>query len=467
MIETLPPAFLIRMQALLGSEYPAFLAAYQQAPVTGLRINTLKIKSEAWRALTPYPLTPVPWCPGGYVITPSDSGFTPGPPGKHPFHAAGLYYLQDPSAMAAAELLAPQPGERVLDLAAAPGGKTTHLAALMQGEGLLVANEIHPQRAWDLAENLERCGVRNAAILNETPARLADHFSVFFDRVLLDAPCSGEGMFRKSPIARQEWKPGLPHSCALRQGEIINHAARLVRSGGWLAYTTCAFAPEENEAVIDRFLTDHPDFELSTMPHYAGFEPAHPEWVAPQCSHPLERAARLWPHRLDGEGHFIAILHKTSDVSQDKSRLKSFSPRRPDREAIQHFTTFWEQNMTCPPPEQLHQSGAYLYQLPPGLPELGGLKQLHPGWWLGSLKTGRFEPCHALALGIHAAQAQRRCDFSPDNPQLTAYLRGSSLPMPGEAGWVLVTVSGYPLGWGKRSAGVIKNIYPRGLRWQG
>jgi 16S rRNA C967 or C1407 C5-methylase (RsmB/RsmF family) len=246
-IETLPPTFLLRMQKLLGSEYAAFLASYQQTPVTGLRLNTLKLSKAAWETLTPYPLSPVPWCPAGSVIAPTISGPYPIPPGKHPYHAAGLYYLQDPSAMGAAELLAPQPGERVLDLAAAPGGKTTHLAALMADEGILVANEIHPQRTWDLAENLERCGVRHAAILNEPPARLAEHFGPFFDRVLLDAPCSGEGMFRKNPIARQEWKPGLVASCALRQAEILAHAASLVRPGGWLAYTTCTFAPEENE----------------------------------------------------------------------------------------------------------------------------------------------------------------------------------------------------------------------------
>ena len=205
MIASLPPAFLSHMQSLLGDDFPAFLESYQLPAISGLRLNTLKLSVEAWQSLSPYPLTPVPWCPSGFVIdqagSPADAGVPP--PGKHPFHAAGLYYLQDPSAMAAAELLAPLPGERVLDLAAAPGGKTTHLAALMQNQGLLVANEIHPQRAWDLAENLERCGVRNAAILNETPARLAEHFGAFFDRVLLDAPCSGRACCaRARPPAR-------------------------------------------------------------------------------------------------------------------------------------------------------------------------------------------------------------------------------------------------------------------------
>jgi NOL1/NOP2/fmu family ribosome biogenesis protein len=175
---------------------------------------------------------------------------------------------------------------------------------------------------------------------------------------------------------------------------------------------------------------------------------------------------RLWPHHLNGEGHFIAILCKTDHTGHTAPSPKPFSLHRPDREATQHFTTFWEHSMTSPAPERLHQSGTYLYQLPPGLPELDNLKQLHPGWWLGSIKIGRFEPSHALALGVQSNQVQRSCDLAADDPQLLAYLRGSSLPIPGEAGWVLITVAGYPLGWGKRSAGLIKNLYPRGLRWQ-
>ncbi len=456
------------MQALLGEDTPAFLASYKQPPVTGLRLNTLKISPEAWQKLNPFPLSPVHWCPAGYVVATNTSGDEDAAtsPGKHPYHAAGLYYLQDSSAMAAAALLAPRPGERVLDLAAAPGGKSTHLAALMQGQGLLVTNEIHPQRAWDLAENLERSGVCNTAILNETPARLAAHFGPFFDRVLLDAPCSGEGMFRKSPIARQEWKPGLVRSCALRQSEILTSAAQLVRPGGWLAYTTCTFNPEENEAVIDRFLATHLDFQLIILPKIEGFGPARPDWVIPASLYPLGHATRLWPHRLVGEGHFIALMQKNMDSSASVSRPVPFALRRPDAATQRRFIDFWAQTMTIAPPQELHQSGSYLYQLPPHLPELEPLKQLHPGWWLGAIKPGRFEPAHALALGIQADQAQHIADFDPADPQLLAYLRGESLPIPGNPGWVLITVSGFSLGWGKRSSGLIKNHFPRGLRWQ-
>ena len=452
------------MQALLGEEYPAFLACYQQPQVSGLRLNTLKLSPASWATFSPYPLTPVPWCPSGFILHQPPSLPTP-PPGKHPFHAAGLYYLQDPSAMAAAELLAPQRGERVLDLAAAPGGKTTHLAALMQGQGWLAANEIHPQRAWDLAENLERWGVRNATILNETPARLADHFGAYFDRVLLDAPCSGEGMFRKSAAARAEWKPGLVNSCGLRQSEILSCAARLVRPGGWLAYTTCTFAPEENEAVIERLLTSHPEFQLVAVPFHSGFGSARPEWIDPPATHPLERAVRLWPHQMEGEGHFIAVLRKDNEKGRSQPGAKTFTPRLADPATRQHLATFWQHTMATPLPDQLHLAGSYLYQMPKGVPDLQGLKLIHPGWWLGTVKTGRFEPAHALALGIQPNQVQRRLDLDPADPRLRATLQGNSLPSPGEAGWMLITVGGFGLAWGKRSGGVIKNAYPRGLRW--
>ena len=233
-LSEIPSAFLERMARLLRDEYPAFLASYDKLPSVGLRVNTLKIAPEVFRQIAPFKLAPLPWCAAGFTIAGEDKE-----PGKHPYHAAGLYYLQDPSAMAVAELLDPQPGERVLDLASAPGGKATHIAAKMQGQGLLVANEIHSKRAWELAGNLERWGAANVAITNETPERLAERFEDFFDRVLVDAPCSGEGMLRKSEAARVEWAPELVRGCALRQTAILDHAARLVRPGGRLAYSTC------------------------------------------------------------------------------------------------------------------------------------------------------------------------------------------------------------------------------------
>ena len=219
-------------------------------------------------------------------------------PGKHPYHTAGVYYLQEPSAMAAAEALSPLPGEKVLDLAAAPGGKATHLASLMKNTGVLVANEIHPRRVWDLAENLERCGITNAVVTNETPQRLADHFGEFFDRVMLDAPCSGEGMFRKSDIARKEWKPDLPSSCAVRQGSIIEQASRLVKPGGYLAYTTCTFSPEENEGVYCRVFTNYtPNFNYAQIYIFQVYYQHILNGLGSRILLTSTQAIRIWPHR--------------------------------------------------------------------------------------------------------------------------------------------------------------------------
>ncbi len=455
----LPSLFLARMKALLGQDYAAFCASYQQAARSGLRVNTLKISPAAFAALSPFPLQPLPWSSAAFLLADEEAR-----PGKHPYYAAGLYYLQDPSAMAAAELLQPQPGERVLDLAAAPGGKSTHLACLMQQQGVLVANEIHSQRVWDLAENLERWGAQNSVILNETPARLAQHLPAFFDRVLVDAPCSGEGMFRKSDSARRDWSPELVQGCALRQGPILQQAARLVRPGGWIVYATCTFAPEENEGVIAAFLREHPHFELADVSRQPGFDPGQPEWLEPPGATALRRAVRLWPHRGPGEGHFVALLHCRAGGETAAAPAMARTP--PGRQVMAWYAAFCQRYLVdMPAADNLHQAGSFLYQFPPGAPELQGLRAIHPGRWLGVIKKNRFEPSHALAMSLPAAAARHTLDMPADDPDVLAYLGGQTLRRPGPDGWLLVAVDGYPLGWGKRVAGVIKNHYPRGLRW--
>ena len=274
----IPAQFLERMKGLLGNEYEAFLASLQLPGITGLRANPLKITAQELADRVEWHLIPVPWCPMGFILD-LDGSNSQLQPGKHPYHAAGLYYLQEPSAMAAAEALAPMPGEKVLDLAAAPGGKATHLAALMNNTGLLIANEIHPKRVWNLVENLERCGITNTVVTNETPQKLADHFGEYFDKVLLDAPCSGEGMFRKGDVAREEWKPELVRSSSVRQRSILEQAAQLLKPGGRLVYTTCTYSPDENEGVIADFLKHHAEFELTPQQQTLGFSPARPNWI--------------------------------------------------------------------------------------------------------------------------------------------------------------------------------------------
>ena len=374
--------------------------------------------------------------------------------------------------MAAAEILAPQPGEKELDLAAAPGGKATHLAALMKNTGLLVANEIHPNRVWDLVENLERCGATNAIVTNDTPQRMADHFGEYFDRVMLDAPCSGEGMFRKSEIARREWKPELVRSCALRQTAILEQAARMVLPGGSLAYTTCTFSADENERVIANFLTRHPEFDLATVQLAPGYQPAKPEWIGLDGEDRINRAIRIWPHLTHGEGHFIALLKKnvspfnlgagkhSSEISDDRI----LKPRITLKTNI-ILESFCRENLAVPfDNSRLIQDGTYVYHLPEIPTNLSGLKVIRSGWWLGSIDKERFTPSHSLALGITAAKAKHILPLRVGDRRLTSYLIGESFADTGENGWILITVDDFPIGWGKRVQNVMKNFYPRGLR---
>jgi NOL1/NOP2/fmu family ribosome biogenesis protein len=321
-----------------------------------------------------------------------------------------------------------------------------------------------------LAQNLERWGARNTAITNATPGQLADHFGEYFDRVLVDAPCSGEGMFRKSETARREWSPELVESCALRQGVILEQARRLVRPGGRLAYSTCTFSPEEDEGAVAYFLGKYPEFELVEAPNRVDFSSGRPEWVETGPSRPeLGETIRLWPHLAAGEGHFIALLCKKDTLDRE-----TLSPRRPvplPKPVARLLEDFCRENLAGDDPlaelqeNRLYLSGSYLYRLPHGLPDLTGLKVIHPGWWLGTVKKDRFEPSHALALGLKASQARRLLRLEPDGPQVLAYLHGETLESDGEDGWVLITVGDFPLGWGKRVQGRIKNYFPRGLRW--
>jgi NOL1/NOP2/sun family putative RNA methylase len=461
-IPALPPRYLDRMHALLGDEFPAFRACYDAPSQPGLRVNTLKVTPERFLQVAPFELEPAGLAPEAFFVSEEDR------PGAHPYHAAGLYYLQDPSAMAVTFLLDPQPGERILDLAAAPGGKSTHIAARMAGQGVLVANEVHPKRVWTLAENLERWGARNAMVLNEQPERLADRLAGHFDGVLLDAPCSGEGLFRKNPAARLEWSPALVDGCARRQGALLTHAARLVRPGGVLVYSTCTFSPEENEAVVSRYLRDHPEFALASTVRLPGFQPGHPEWAPDGGPDALRRAIRIWPHIGPGEGHFVAVLRREDGLgSTSPDETGAPIPAAPSRATLTLYRDFCEEHLTdMPGAGRLVQAGSYLYALPDAAMSIGALHVIHPGWWLGVVKTGRFEPSHALAMALAPDGVRQSLSLAPDDPRLQAYLCGQGFADSGSPGWVLVAVDGFPLGWGKRSPGVLKSRYPKGLRRQ-
>jgi NOL1/NOP2/sun family putative RNA methylase len=458
----LHPVFLERMSHYLGDEYPAFARCLSEAPRSGLRVNTLKISPEAFQKISDFRLGEgVAWCPSAFHLPPSARS-----PGLHPYHLAGLYYLQDPSAMAPAELLAPEPGERVLDLAAAPGGKATHLAALMRGEGLLVANEIKTKRVGHLAQNMERWGAGNVVITNETPEALADHFGAYFDRVLLDAPCSGEGMFRKDAGARADWSLGMIRGCAIRQSAILRVAAKLIRPGGFLLYSTCTFAPEENEAVIEGLLDDRAyrsQFLVVELRQLEGFMSGRPDWLgSDKGDDSLRGAVRLFPHRVEGEGHFVCLLQRTASTErealEENNRLV-----RPSRQQLGFWRDFAVDALTASLAEgRLRAIGSRLYLVPLALPGLGRLRVVHSGVWLGSLKKDRFEPAHPLALFLRKGQAVNTVDLEPGDPLLATYRRGESFEAAGPSGWLVVTVNGFPLGWGKRAQSIVKNHFPRG-----
>ncbi|MDW8068087.1 MAG: RsmB/NOP family class I SAM-dependent RNA methyltransferase [Anaerolineae bacterium] len=437
-----PQRFLQRMAGWLGPEFPDFLDALS-SPRVGLRVNSLRISPTDFLRRALFPLEPVPWCPEGFVVSSPMAR-----PGTHPYHEAGLYYLQDPTAMLAALLLDPQPGEWVLDLCAAPGGKTTHLAARMRNQGILVANEIHPRRIRALTENLDRCGVTNTLVLNEAPARLAARWEGLFDRVLVDAPCSGEGMFGREEAAVQDWSEEVVRGCARRQLSILNAAATMVRPGGYLLYATCTFAPEENEGVLVRFLRVHPEFEMvdvhsQILRNCPQAGTGHPEWVGERDER-VRRAVRLWPHRAPGGGHFYALLRR---IGQERPHRPALRVRLPGR-IRSLYDAFVGQVLREPlPGEGLIEQNGRVYRVvaPPEIWE--GLRVFRPGWLLGRVEGTTFVPSRALASGIRPEMARVVHRLEVDHPNLPAFLRGETIPSPVTSGWVLVTVEEFPLGW--------------------
>lgn len=471
----LPEKFLERMQNMLGEEYPAFLESLSGKRYRALRLNPLKTRIQEGKEKLPFTLSPVPWTKNGFYYEEEEQ------PGKHPYHEAGLYYIQEPSAMAPVPCLMeerasvvaiperreePALPERVLDLCAAPGGKSTQIAEYMRGRGMLITNEIHPQRAKILSENIERMGISNAIVLNETPESLSKRFIAFFDRILVDAPCSGEGMFRKNDNAGEEWSEENVALCAERQDGILDCAATMLRPGGRLVYSTCTFAPAEDEGSVSRFLETHPDFYL-------------------------EKEERLMPHKVKGEGHFLAVLHR--EGGQLKSAAAAGTEKSLSLKDCREFLDFAKEALAIPAEELtegkiLLRFGEQLYMAPAETPSLRGLKVLRPGLHLGTVKKNRFEPSHALALFLKKGQAVHAVNLAGDGIAVRKYLEGQTLTigagcdvemahiitrgrMAAEQenvslpkGWCLVCVDGYSLGWGKAAGAVLKNHYPKGLR---
>lgn len=523
MVAQLPLAFINRMQMLMGDEYDSFLSSYHKPKYVGIRVNTLKISVEDFVKISPFELKPIPWCATGFYVYENVK------PGKHPYYHAGLYYIQEPSAMSPAEALNVIPGDRVLDLCAAPGGKSTQIGAKLQGKGVLVTNDISADRTKALAKNIELYGIKNAVVLNETPDRIAESFPNYFNKIVIDAPCSGEGMFRKDEDMVRQWGKHSVEKCTLMQRDILSTAALLLSPGGTIVYSTCTFAPEENEAMIAEFLQKHPDYQVIPLPDDLGFSSGRPEWIPESiiaddaAKAQTAYCARLWPHKIEGEGHFLAVLRHTGEESstmskhllegdvstesepvqgRDRNQTRDrYSSRERDRarhtshtgkknrdrhseskkganeqEMVESWTAFASEQLAlkydCPP----LLIGGNVYLSPLTKDRLNGLKIVRPGWYVGTVKYGRFQPGHPLATALHEEEAVRVLELSSDKGEAVHYLKGETLEISqsriicqegisNPKGYVLVTIDGYSLGWGKWVDGLLKNEYPAGWRW--
>ncbi len=442
-------AFIENMRQMLGDETPAFLRALEAPAALALRLNPRRAGAEG--LLEAYIDGAVPWEANGRYLLPDAK------PGASIAHAAGALYLQEASAMASAAALDARPGERILDLCAAPGGKSTQIAAAMGDSGVLVSNDPALPRARILAGNLERLGVPNAIVVSETPARLAARWPEAFDAILVDAPCSGEGMFRRDPATRLAWNPAAPEGCARRQAEILDQAAKMLRPGGRLVYSTCTFNRLENEGSVLGFLARHPefapeDFELTGAGRSEG------------------GMLRLWPHRLRGDGHFVSRLRKAGAPEG----APGVCEKKPDRAAAALLEALRREIPVERPAAQRPEGrgtlrllperrGDWLVLIPADAPDTAGLRVVSPGLCAARIGRSHIEPAHALAMALPADLAPRRVELSDD--LACAFLRGEALSAPAKArGWALVAWRGLPLGWGKAADGALKNHLPKGLR---
>ncbi len=499
----LPQSFSDHMKLLLGDAYPDWLSAMEEPPCQGLRINTAKLDRKTWEEIRPWAGEPVPWSRSGYYY---DAGERPA---RDPYYYAGLYYLQEPSAMAPASALLVEPGDRVLDLCAAPGGKSTELGArLLSGHaslaermelcGLLVSNDISSSRARALVKNLELSGIPNICVTCEAPEKLADAFGPFFDKILVDAPCSGEGMFRRDPGLIRSWQKRGPDEYAPVQREILRQAVRMLRPGGYLLYSTCTFAPVENEETIDWLLGARPDMELVELPL----------WENACRGVDGKPVIRLFPHRVRGEGHFLALLRRHPQAAGEAGRQERDGSRTgrslPDGEAgrqerdgsrtgrslsdgrrtgrrmeasqvedLEKESDFpeWECLLKHPlDRRRMMVKGGQVYYLPADFDSPRNLRYLRTGLFLGEWKKRRFEPSQAAAMALTASEFLQTFSMTRNDERVVRYLKGETIPLKeGETlpgGWILVCVDGFPLGWAKYSGNILKNKYYAGWRWQ-
>lgn len=456
----LPIAFETKMKEMLGEDYANYLASFEQDAHQGLRVNTAKISVENFLKLFPYSLTPVDWCKNGFYYEKKEK------PAKHPFYFAGLYYIQEPSAMATASLLPIEEGDVVLDLCAAPGGKSTELAAKLHGTGLLVSNDISNSRAKALLKNIEVFGVGNALVISEPPNILAKRFPAFFDKILIDAPCSGEGMFRKQNNMMKAWENNGVDLFVGLQHSILKDAVTMLKPGGTIIYSTCTFSKEENEQSVEYLLSLDDSLHIMELPLFEGFDKGHPEW-GNTGNYELTKCRRLWPHRIKGEGHFVAMIRK--DIKEITSSVTEyvFSKEKLSKEAVDFIKSIrYPFDLS-----RMDVQKERVFYIPEKMPFVKGLRILRCGLYMGDMKKNRFEPSQSLAMFLQASEFPNMIDLSLEDTRVIKYLKGETIELTESQydsckdGICLICVNGFSLGFGKLSKGTIKNKYLPGWRW--
>lgn len=458
----LPEQFENRMKKMLGTDYEDFIKSYDENKKIGLRVNELKMSIEDFRQSFPFETEEVPWCETGFVL--SDSSIKAG---REALHDAGAYYIQEPSAMSVASSIPVEKGMKVLDLCAAPGGKSTQLAGFLANEGVLVSNEINPTRAKILSSNIERLGIRNCLVTNESPDRLLSVFEGYFDVIVVDAPCSGEGMFRKDDTAIEEWSEENVEMCAKRQRDILECAEGMLKPGGIMAYSTCTFAPKEDEENMAWFLQNYPNFHVFDNPNAKYFEAAGKDFVPDEYSDLIKdevaKAVRLWPHKIKGEGHFVCLLKKDPEAFEEPTGKSKAKKLGKSIEAI--INSFIKENLIDfnVNVEDIIQMDERVILRPKDLKvDVSKLHIVRMGLELGEIKKDRFEPAHSLAMALSPKEVKRFINLSAE--EALKYRHGEELRGDFANGWTLVCVNNVSLGWGKASNGLLKNHYPKGLR---
>lgn len=435
----LPIEFLDRMKALLGDEIDSFLESYDDPRLYGLRVNTLKISVEEFLKITSFKLTPIPWTRDGFYYDPEDK------PTKHPHYHAGLYYIQEPSAMAPVNVLEPNENDNVLDMCACPGGKSIQIASYLNNKGLLVSNDISSSRIKALVKNIEMMGVTNALIINTSEDVIAEKFVGFFDKLLIDAPCSGEGMFRKENKMVSVWNEQYTEKCRDMQDSILNEIYKTLKPQGEMVYSTCTFSRIENEGCMEAFTDRHEEYSVEAI-DAKRFEFATAEGFG-----------RLWPHRIKGEGHFVAKLKRNEGEVP-------YYPENDFNEAPEYFKIFMKENLKESLKGHFEDMNGKLYLRPKYNFKLKGVRVVRYGWLLGEWNGKRFVPSQALAMGIKMDQAKRVINFTSEQIEVIKYLKGETIHVDAEDGMTLVCVDGFPLGWAKLGKGTLKNMYQSSWR---